>query len=106
MTKMRLKTWLLGVGMVALAARAGDVRTVEYRGIYADDPCGREGLYNPERGFRLEVALDVAARNYVWDPEGYPDVTSYLDSQAVKYLEKPRDFDPFGQAGLSPLATI
>ena len=21
-------------------------------------------------------------------------------------LEKPRDFDPFGQAGLSPLATI
>ena len=40
---MRLKTWLLGVGMVALAARAGDVRTVEYRGIYADDPCGREG---------------------------------------------------------------
>lgn len=85
MTKMRLKTWLLGVGMVALAARAGDVRTVEYRGIYADDPCGREGLYNPERGFRLEVALDVAARNYVWDPEGYPDVTSYLDSQAAKY---------------------
>jgi len=23
-----------------------------------------------------------------------------------KVLEKPRDFDPFGQAGLSPLATI
>ena len=23
-----------------------------------------------------------------------------------KILEKPRDFDPFGQAGLSPLATI
>ena len=22
------------------------------------------------------------------------------------YLEKPRDFDPFGQAGLPPLATI
>ena len=24
----------------------------------------------------------------------------------VQKLEKPRDFDPFGQAGLSPLATI
>ena len=22
------------------------------------------------------------------------------------HMEKPRDFDPFGQAGLSPLATI
>ena len=22
------------------------------------------------------------------------------------YMEKPRDFDPFGQTGLSPLATI
>ena len=25
---------------------------------------------------------------------------------APKRVEKPRDFDPFGQAGLSPLATI
>ena len=24
----------------------------------------------------------------------------------VRLLEKPRDFDPFGQTGLSPLATI
>ena len=27
-------------------------------------------------------------------------------STVLRYLEKPRDFDPFGQAGLSPLATI
>lgn len=33
-----------------------------FRGIYADDPAGMEGLYNPERGFRLEVALDVTER--------------------------------------------
>ena len=25
---------------------------------------------------------------------------------SVQWLEKPRDFDPFGQTGLSPLATI
>lgn len=40
-----------------------------FRGIYADDPAGMEGLYNPERGFRLEVALDVTEKNYVWAPE-------------------------------------
>ena len=39
-----------------------------FRGIYADDPAGMEGLYNPERGFRLEVALDVTEKNYVWAP--------------------------------------
>lgn len=49
-----------------------------FRGIYADDPAGMEGLYNPERGFRLEVALDVTEKNYVWAPEEYPDITSYL----------------------------
>ena len=38
-----------------------------FRGIYADDPAGMEGLYNPERGFRLEVALDVTEKNYVWE---------------------------------------
>ena len=40
-----------------------------FRGIYADDPAGMEGLYNPERGFRLEVALDVTEKNYVWLPK-------------------------------------
>ena len=45
-----------------------------FRGIYADDPAGMEGLYNPERGFRLEVALDVTEKNYVWAPEEYPDL--------------------------------
>ena len=27
-------------------------------------------------------------------------------SDIILILEKPRDFDPFGQTGLSPLATI
>ena len=30
----------------------------------------------------------------------------YALSQMPDFVEKPRDFDPFGQAGLSPLATI
>ena len=56
-----------------------------FRGIYADDPAGMEGLYNPERGFRLEVALDVTEKNYVWAPEKYPDITSYLEEQSELY---------------------
>ena len=56
-----------------------------FRGIYADDPAGMEGLYNPERGFRLEVALDVTEKNYVWAPEEFPDITSYLEEQSELY---------------------
>lgn len=57
----------------------------EFHGICADVPQGREGLYNPERGFRLEVALDVAEKNYVWDAKHYPDITSYLKEQSEMY---------------------
>lgn len=62
-----------------------DTQHHTFRGIYADDPAGTEGLYNPERGFRLEVALDVTDKNYVWAPDKYPDITSYLEEEAAKY---------------------
>lgn len=37
------------------------------------------------------------------------ELANHLVSIAIKeqdYVEKPRDFDPFGHAGLSPLVTI
>ena len=72
--------------LAGLFASCGDgMQHRTFRGIYADDPAGREGLYNPERGFRLEVALDVAEKNYVWEPEKYPDITSYLEEQSALY---------------------
>ena len=37
----------------------GKAKTITFRGIYADDPAGQEGLYNPERGLRLEIAVDI-----------------------------------------------
>lgn len=75
------------VGCLAgwLASCSTDVQRKTFRGIYADDPAGMEGLYNPERGFRLEVALDVTEKRYVWEPEKYPDITSYLESQSELY---------------------
>ena len=34
------------------------------------------------------------------------DIPEMRDLFRLYLLEKPRDFDPFGQTGLSPLATI
>lgn len=76
------------VGCLLSILTAGCSSGVQYRtfrGIYADDVSGMEGLYNPERGLRLEVALDVTEKNYVWAPEKYPDITSYLEEEAGKY---------------------
>lgn len=56
-----------------------------FHGIYADEPRGMDGLYNPERGFRLEVALDVTEKNYVWEPDKYQDITSYLEEETGLY---------------------
>ena len=48
------KTFLLLVIITILSAcKTNTRRTVYYQGIYADDSTGLEGLYNPERGFRL-----------------------------------------------------
>lgn len=56
-----------------------------FRGICMDDIGGTEALYNPERGFRLEVALDVANKNYLWNPAAFPDITSYLEQESRVY---------------------
>lgn len=58
---------------------------ISYRGIYADDPHGTAGIYNPERGFRLEIAVDIAKRCDVWKPLEYPGITDYLEVETNKY---------------------
>lgn len=70
---------------LAVNEPAGKEIVHTFRGIYADDPQGREGLCNPERGFRLEVAIDVETGDYLWNPKKYPGVTSYLDEQSLLY---------------------
>lgn len=85
---MRNKIALWGIaGCLAglFASCEGISQHRSFRGIYVDEPGGTEGLYNPERGFRLEVALDVTEKNYVWEPEKYPHITSYLDEQSELY---------------------
>lgn len=61
------KTWIYGSLMMMLftgtlcgCGNAG--QTIAFRGIGPDDTNGTQGLYNPGRGFRLETAVDVEAR--------------------------------------------
>ena len=64
---------------------AGQTTRIPYRGIYADDLNGTAGIYNPERGFRLEIAVDIAKKCDVWKPQEYPGITDYLESEINKY---------------------
>lgn len=38
---------------------SNQLKTIEFRGICIDDEHGNEGLHNPDRGFRLETAVDI-----------------------------------------------
>ena len=84
MQKMFFLFFLLFCSFLSLPV--GAQRTViPFRGICADDPHGTEGLYNPERGFRLEVAVDIARGCDVWEPKRNPGITDYLESEVQKY---------------------
>jgi hypothetical protein len=54
------------------------VITKQFHGMYADE---ESGLRNPERGLRLEVALDVES----WDKAKMPSITGRLEQEAQKY---------------------
>lgn len=54
-----------------------------FRGIYADE--STDGIYNPERGLRLEVAIDLATEGDVWDPKNFTQVDHKLISESKAY---------------------
>lgn len=60
----------LGCGQVAHAWR-GPMETHHYRGIRPSDPHGREGLRNPERGFRIETLVAELPRDATWGPAAH-----------------------------------
>lgn len=55
----------------------GGERIIRFRGIAPDDKNGLQGLYNPERGFRLETAVDLVINK--------DNPTLQLDTLAAKY---------------------
>lgn len=65
------------ISTLCIIGCADQRQVVHFRGLAADDDGGIEGLYNPERGFRLEAAVDVS--------ECFGSPTVPLDSLAIKY---------------------
>lgn len=59
--------------------------TKQYRGIYPDDAGGTSGLRNPERGLRLEVALNVESGGNVFGTQKEAGITARLESETKKY---------------------
>lgn len=57
----------------------------QYRGISVDDKNGTESLRNPERGLRLEVALNVESLDNVFNPPSEGGITARLESEVGKY---------------------
>lgn len=76
------KNWMYnGLVLILLAVMAsacdGSRKTLDFRGICVDDLNGEQGLYNPCRGFRLEVSVDVL------EQKEHP--TEELDILSAKY---------------------
>lgn len=63
---MNMKYWghclLFMLGLASVCSCTDSEKIVHYRGIAVDDANGSEGLYNPERGFRLETAVDLVTQ--------------------------------------------
>lgn len=56
-----------------------------------------------EKSVDIKVVSPLEVQDRYWDS----DTLSYRRTTAVPaVVEKPREFDPFGQTGLPPLATI
>lgn len=56
---MRNAIKLLGMVILTCLTSCTSEKTIIFRGICIDDLHGQQGLYNPERGFRLETAVDI-----------------------------------------------
>jgi len=57
---------------VALPAFSDELQTVQFHGIRPTDSQGREGLRNPERGFRLETRIaDGKEPHWLGDAQKY-----------------------------------
>ena len=57
--------FLFSFGPLTNDAPSGS-QTIRYHGIHPDDPGGRDGLANPERGFRLESYIGQTPGSKMW----------------------------------------
>ncbi|VAX29623.1 hypothetical protein MNBD_IGNAVI01-1049, partial [hydrothermal vent metagenome] len=62
---------------IIVAQTNSNVQTIKYHGIRSDDPGGRNGLLNPERGFRYDSYIGMPAGDKRWE------TSSYLNGKAT-----------------------
>lgn len=58
---------------------------IKYSGIYANNGNEQSGLRNPDRGLRLEIALNVESLRSVFGSSLQDGITTLLESEAQKY---------------------
>ncbi|MDR0430977.1 MAG: DUF4832 domain-containing protein [Tannerellaceae bacterium] len=63
-------------------------QTTHYKALFADDPEGANGICNPERGFRLEVALDVTDGAFMCNSQEFREAAFYLEEQIEEYKDE------------------
>jgi hypothetical protein len=78
---MKIHLLIVLAMIVGISCSANILKPKRFHGVYADEENIRNGLCNPERGLRLEVALNVESNN-VATPS---NITSRLESEAKKY---------------------
>ncbi|HOS92124.1 MAG TPA: hypothetical protein PLQ54_02325 [Armatimonadota bacterium] len=96
---------LLALGVPMAETDGQPMRTIEYHGIRPSDPGGRDGLRNPERGWRIETLIAEPPGEPAWGPAahllgqisaGYSDEWWILDA---------RHYEPHGLTLARPTAT-
>lgn len=81
---------------LSTAGSGSKIQTIIYRGIRADDPGGRCGLRNPERGFRMESYIGQPPGRHIWG------ISHYLKGKATSgfsddwFLMDARRYEPYG----------
>ena len=90
-----------------------DLKGIMYQSIFQNGNTHLEEMFGALPAKAQKAILATAYRDYDspnrerLNTELQNSISAYYAlSQMPDFVEKPRDFDPFGQAGLSPLATI
>ncbi len=83
--KKRIENLILVLLCSTIFVGCNNVVEKQYRGIYADDKDGTSGLRNPERGLRLEIAINVETWANEFDPESTQGITQRLENEARNY---------------------
>lgn len=76
--------FLLAIFLLPTCVMAQNVQRT-FRGIYTDDSHGMEGLYNPERSFRLEVSNDLEKGGGLWESKETLSMTAGFEEESASY---------------------